>query len=262
MHPIEHLRHVARATGAGPLVLVPEAAAGLASLSGDEAGLVLACKRLVDRHPTTGALWWLCARVLAGADPCVEARRCALEVEADATARILGLELPEDATLTVVGWPELVAGALSVRGDLRALVVDAAGEGRLLARELRRQGVDASAVPESGTGAAAAGSDVVVLEAHVLGPGGLVAAAGSRAAAAVAHHAGVPVWAAVGVGRALPVLLWDALVGRLARDEAWAADVEVVPLDLVEVVVGPTGTMTAAEAASRVDCPAVAELLT
>lgn len=52
MHPIELLRHVARAQGADATVLVREAAVALAGLDGDAPGLVTACRRPVDGHPT------------------------------------------------------------------------------------------------------------------------------------------------------------------------------------------------------------------
>ena len=74
---MERLRSVARATGTGPGLLVPEAAAALARLDGDPAALVTACRRLVDRHPDVGPVWWLASRVLCAADPVDEAWRAA-----------------------------------------------------------------------------------------------------------------------------------------------------------------------------------------
>lgn len=263
MHPIEHLRYVARAAGEGPALLAREAAGALAAFSDDPAGLVIACRRLVDRQPTQGPIWWLAARVLGTpGDVAAEAWRAADELERDRTTDELADALPGDATVCVLGWPELAAVALRRRGDVRALVVDAGGEGHGLVRRLEAAGVDACLVDEAGVGAAAGASDVVVLEANALGPDGLVAVAGSRAAAAVARHAGVPVWAVAGVGRALPGPLWAALVGRLRRaGEPWELADEVVPGDLVDTVVGPTGRLAPQEAARRADCPVVPELL-
>ncbi|MGH9208547.1 MAG: hypothetical protein ACRD1G_18670, partial [Acidimicrobiales bacterium] len=65
MHPIERLRYVARADGAGPSALVRAAAGALAGFSGEPVALVTACRRLVDRHPAVGPMWWLAARVMA-----------------------------------------------------------------------------------------------------------------------------------------------------------------------------------------------------
>jgi translation initiation factor 2B subunit (eIF-2B alpha/beta/delta family) len=198
----------------------------------------------------------------APGDPAAEAWRAADELERDATAGALSAALPDDATVVVLGWPEQTSGALRRRGDVRALVVDAAGEGHGLVRRLEAAGVDARLVEEAGLGAAAAASDLVVLEASALGPGGLVATSGSRAAAAVARHAGVPVWAVAGVGRVLPARLWAALAGRLERaGEPWELVDEIVPLDLVDVVVGPAGAQPPADAVRRADCPVVPELL-
>jgi hypothetical protein len=253
VHPIERLRDVARFGSPGPEALVREAAGALAGLGDDTGGRVLSCKRLVDRHPGTGPLWWLCARLLTAPDPRAEAWRCVDDLEADPTAGQLAGALPDDATITVVGWPDVVAEALPRRGDVEVLVVESGGDGAQLVRRLQRADVEAVDVPESGVGAASAGSDVVLLEALMLGPSGFLAPSGSRAAAAVARSAGVPVWLVAGVGRALPKRLWEAALTRLAvaDDAPWDADVEVVPLELVDHLVGnqdPT-------------CPPAAELL-
>jgi hypothetical protein len=261
VHPIERLRYVARAGSVDAGELVREAAGALGGMGSDPTGLVLSCKRLVDRQPTAGPIWWLCARLLAADDPRAEAWRCVGELDDDPTARRLADELPDEARVTVLGWPELVAQALPRRGDLEVLVVDAGAEGGAFARRLRGADVDAEEVPEAATGAAAAASDVVVLEATAAGAGRLLAPAGSLAAAAVARYAGVPVWAVVGAGRALPPPLWDALVARLDVDAPWDADVEPVPLDLVDVVLGPGGRTTADRAGTRADCGVAAELL-
>lgn len=263
MHPIEHLRYVARAAGEGPALLAREAAGALAGFGDDPAGLVTACRRLVDRQPTQGPIWWLAARVLGSPDdPAAAAWQAASELERDPTPDRLVAALPDEATVTVLGWPEQAAVALRRRGDVRVLVVDAGGDGHALVRRLGSAGVEAHLVEEGAAGAAAAASDVVVLEASALGSDGLVAVMGSRAVAAVARHAGVPVWALAGVGRVLPGGLWAALVTRLGRTGApWERDEEVVPLDLVDTVVGPSGAQPPATAARLADCPVVPELL-
>jgi hypothetical protein len=261
VHPIERLRYVARAGSAEAGELVREAAGALGGMGSDPTGLVMSCKRLVDRQPTSGPLWWLCARMLSAGDPRAEAWRCVGELDDDPTARRLADELPDEARVTVLGWPELVGEALPRRGDLEVLVVDAEGEGTAFARRLRANDVDAEEIPEASTGAAAASSDLVVLEPTAMGAGRLLAPAGSLSAAAVARYAGVPVWAVAGVGRALPGPLWEALVARLEIEAPWEADVEVVPLDLVDVVLGPGGRTTADRAAARADCGVAPELL-
>jgi hypothetical protein len=267
VHPIERLRYVARVGGVDQGELVREAAAALGGLHDDVGGLIMSCRRLLTRHPTAGALWFLSARLLSAADPRAEAWQVTEELDGDATSNHLVRLLPEEATITVVGYPELTALGLPKRGDIEVLAIDASGDGQALARRLRNGDVDAVEVPDAGVAAAVATSDVVVLEASCLGTstsgtGGFVAPTGSRAAAAVAHHAGVPVWLVAGVGRALPPRFWDAATAQLrGGDEPWEAAEEIVPLDLVDRVVGPDGGRDGGDLSARADCAPVPELL-
>jgi hypothetical protein len=261
MHPIERLRYVARASGAEQSALVRETAGSLATFRDDPAGMVMACRRMLARHLTSGPLWWLTSRVCCAVDPLPEAYRSADLFEADRTARRLALALPEDATVCVLGWPELVAEALPSRGDLEVLVVDVAGEARGLVRRLQRSDVQAVEVPLSGLGAAAASSHVLLVEAHVMGPEALIAVAGSRAAAAATRQAGGEVWAVAGIGRVVPRPVWDVVVERFGHGaEPWELDDEVVPLELVSSVLGPDGPVEVAVASATCDMPVVPEL--
>jgi hypothetical protein len=264
MHPIERLRYVARASGVDPALLVRETAAALAAVVRVEpAGLVPACRRLIERHLTTAPVWWLAARVLTAADPVEEAWAAAAEIEDDQTANVLAGALPDEATITIVGWPDTTAGALRRRGDLEVLIGDAAGEGAALSRRLVDSGMDAAVIPDAGLAAAVVVSDVVLIEALAAGPSGVLATAGSHAAAAVATHAGLPVWAVVAVGRILPERLWDALLSRVddGDEEPWDRAVELVPASLFTSVVGPDGVAAAAEGLTRATCPVAPELL-
>jgi translation initiation factor 2B subunit (eIF-2B alpha/beta/delta family) len=260
VHPIERLRYVARASGADQALLVRETSAALASFRDDPAGLVTACRRIVSRQPASGPLWWLCARSLTAGDPMVEAWQAADEIDADSTARELAFALPEQATVVVLGWPELVGEALARRGDVEVLVIDTLNEGSGLVRRLLQGDADAVDVPLAGLGSAAADADLVLLEASAVGPDGFVSVAGARAAAAVAHHADTPVWVTAGVGRLLPARMWVALVDHLPHDDPWDADDEVVPLDLASQLVGPSGPQPVVDALRRTDCPVAAEL--
>ena len=262
MHPIERLRYVARASGADQSLLVRETAQALAAFHDDPPGLVAACRRIVDRHPTSAPLWWLCARVLTAPDSRREAWQAVDDIDADPTAVELAHALPPDSTACVVGWPEQVGDALPRRGDVEVLAVDSLGEGNGLVRRLAHAGIDAVDVPTSGLGAAVASSDVLLLEAVAAGPDGFFAVSGSLAAATVARHAEVPVWVTVGVGRWLPGRMWTALVDRHATRAAdpWDLDEEIVPLALADRVCGPVGLDTPSDAPRRTACPVAPEL--
>ena len=258
---------VARAGREDATALAREAASALAAFSSEPAGLVTACRALVARQPTCGPVWWLAARVLAAGDPGREAWRAAEELGSDPTAAVLAAALPEEATVVVLGWPAHVAEALGRRGDVRALVVDALDEGMALVSSLRRRDGDAELVPESGLGAAVRAATLVLLGASALGgatgttEAGLVAVAGSAAAAATARQSAVPVWAVAGAGRVLPAGLWEALVGRVpSADVPWHADEELVPLAWIDAVAGPDGVRPVDEAVAHPTCPPAPEL--
>src|SRR3954463_15722837 len=137
-------------------MLVRETAAALAAVGSEEAvGLVPACRRLIDRHLTAGPMWWLAARVLTASDPVAEAWGAADDIEHDATAAHLVRHLPDELTVTIVGWPSIVGHALRRRADLEVLVADAGGDGSALAHRLDTEGVDALAVPDAGIAAGA-----------------------------------------------------------------------------------------------------------
>ena len=264
MHPIEHLRYVARASGADPSLVAREAAAALAEVAQvDPAGIVPGCRRLVERHLTSGPVWWLAARVLSAADPSDAALQAAAELEEDRTERHLASALADAATVVVIGWPEVTAGALRRRGDLEVLVVDSLGEGSGLARRLANAGSECEVVPNSGVGPASAVADLVVVEAFVAGPAGVLAAPGSLPAAATAAHSGRPVWLVTPTGRVLPEGLWAALLNRFdeTAGEPWERAAELVPASLASDLVGPDGPAGVEEGLASATCPAAPELL-
>ena len=263
MHPFERLRQAARASGEDPARVARYAAGALAGIAHEPAAVVTACRRLVEGQPMSGPVWWLAARVLASAEPGAEAWRAAEELRIDVTGSVLADSLPPDAVVTVLGSPSVAGAGLRRRGDVTVLLVDVLGESAELYYDLEGGGVDVIGVPESGLGDSAASSTLVLLEAGALGPGGVVAIAGSLAAASVAHCAGVAVWVVAGVGRALPAELWDALVRRREAGPApWAQPTDLVPAGLVDAVVGPDGLITLEEAVASASssCPVVPEL--
>ncbi len=260
MHPIERLRYVARVGGTDPVDLVSEAAHALGSFAGDPAGVVPAARRLVARHPGVGPLWWMCSRVLVAADPAEEGWRTSMEIEGDDTAAILAAALPDEARVLIVGWPSTVVPGLARRGDVEVLAADD-GTGVDVGRVLSRVDIEVLDVPTEGVGAAAAVADVVVLEADAVGPGAALCAPSSLAAAAVARRSGRSVWLVAAVGRVLPGALWGACLEAVVDDEEpWEADVDVVPLDLVDRIVGPDGPVTVSEGTAT-SCPVATELL-
>ncbi len=261
-HPIERLRWVARAEGAGATLLAREAAGALATIGDDLPGLLTGCRRLLDRHPSVGPLWWLSARALAAEEPARELYVAMSDLDADPTSQVLAAHLPDDTTVTVLGWPEQGGDALRRRGDAEVFVVDVRGEGSSFARRLAANGLEAFEVSEAGMGSAVRESSLVLLEASALGPSGCICPAGSLAAAAVGKALGIEVWVVAGTGRVLPGRLWEALLARLDEaDDPWALDDELVPLDWVTGVAGPSGVSSPADAVKRADCPVVPELL-
>lgn len=262
MHPIERLRYVARSGGADHGALAEETARALAGFADDPSGLVTACRRIVDRHPTSGPMWWLASKVLATNDARAEAVRCVTTLQDDPTAAALAYELPDDVTVMAIGWPEQVGEALVRRGDIRALVIDALGEGAGLVRRLEMADSPADEVPPANLGGAVRWANIVALEASAVGPDGFVSVAGALPAAAVAAREDAEVWLVAGEGRLLPARLWEALTDRLDEiGEPWEVDEEVVPLDLVDHVVGPKGKESVEAMLRRTDAPVVPELL-
>lgn len=261
MHPIERLRYVARASGVPGGVLARETAGALAGFTSEPAGLLTACRQILARQPGSGPLVWLTARVITSPDPRRETWDAVEAIENDTTPTELEYALPDGATVAVLGWPDLTAGALRRRADLEVFVVDAMGEGSRLVTQLVERDVEAIDVPLSGLGVAVADAELLVLEASAVGPTSALAIAGSRAAAAVAKSAGVPVWLVAGTGTVLPQRMWDGLWRPFAEgDDPWEYDLVEVPLDLIDQVVGPKGLVSVASALQSGTCPSAPEL--
>ena len=270
MHPIEHLRYIARSSGADQRTLVHETASALRSLGDDPAGLLVGCRRLIERHPESGALWWLAATLLLAAEPRSAAREAAAAVTDDTTPDVLVDELPDGSTVCVVGWPDLVGDAIVRRGDVSVVAVDSSDGGRGsaiatardLVRRLEQSDVDAELVGAAGLGAAATSVDVVLVEALAASPDALLVERGSLAAASAAYCAGVPVWGVVGRGRVLPEAAFASVAERSTEARRpWDARFEVVPLALLTDVVDHRGRHAASSAPLVPECAPVPELL-
>jgi hypothetical protein len=125
VHPIERLRYVARAGWGAPAVLAAEAAWALGDLAMyDDPAVVPACRRLLDRHPGCGPLWWVAARILTAGDRAEEAERCADALESDPTAQRLQHDLGAERRAVRHGGVGDVASA-----DVVVVEVDAIGPG-------------------------------------------------------------------------------------------------------------------------------------
>jgi len=263
MHPIERLRWVARSPEGDGSLVAAEAADALAGFADDPAGLVIASRRLIERRPGLAPLWWLASRVLCSLEPAFEAMDAAADLERDRTPVALAGDLP-GGTIAVVGWPDQASAALRMRGRMggggdsadRVVVVPSEHEGWGCADWLQGHGVDARLLRAGEVAAAGRRCVLALLEATAVGPDSFLAAAGSAALAAAAREAKRPVWLVAGVGRALPGALYDALVRRVGDDPAF----EVVPLDAIDDIAGPTGPVPKAQLA-RPSVPVAAELL-
>lgn len=225
MHPIERLRAVARAREVDQSLLAREAASVLGAFAGDPLGLVTACRRLLDRHPSAAALWWTFARLLDAADVRAEAQAVRHELDGDPVATTLSLDLPDRAVVAVVpdvaGGSELASDLLAWRDDL--VVAHDPGALHLDRPEPR----------------------ILLAEAGAAGPDRFLAPPGAGDELAAARDAGVAVWLVIDVGRRLPKRLFDALVRRSP------GDCEELAFREAERVVEPR----------RIDCPVPPELL-
>jgi len=270
MHPIEHLRYVARAQGADPAALVEETAHALGSLRFDPSGVVVACRRIVERHPFTGALWWLCASVSTSSEPFDAVWELAEEIRRDPTDAELATALPDDATVVTIGAPDAIGDGLIRRGDVRVLALDAGHSATQFLRKLERYDVDSDPVDAGAAGAAVRSADVVLVEALACDSERAIVPIGSSTIAAAAIAWGRPVWLVAGVGRRLPSGFVDHMAARYATItdpdgeypvDPWEMDVEILPTSMVTHVVGPHGQVPMGPPAIQPDCPMAPELL-
>ncbi len=260
VHPIERLRHIARAGDVDQTLLVRESAAALASLGLDSGGMLMACRRLLARHPVSGGLWSLAARVVCSTDPEEAAWEFAEQVAADTTYRTLTGELPEGGTVLLLGGCEAAVPALVRRGDVEVLVVEAVADTGYTIDRLGDAGLKVSDVPLTGLAQAASVAEVALCEAVAAGPDGAVVEAGGDLAAIVARGLSLPVWLVAPLGRVLPPGLWRRVSTSLMGPEPWFSDRVVVPMTSFDLVLGPGTDIPAGGPLERADCPEAPEL--
>jgi len=232
----------------------------LSAVGDDPMELVLACRKLIEHRPQAGPLVWLSARMITGADARTEARDAVEEIERDTTMRELVHVLEPGCRVLVMGRTDIVSAALLQRADIEAFVADTTGDGYGLVHQLEVGDHLAVDVEPAGIASAASVVDLILLETDALGPDAALCPIGSMSAAAVGRYLETPVWLVAGVGRCLPLRMWEPLTDRTIDDDPWHALFEELPLDLVDRVVGPSGPISVAEARLRVDCPVAPEL--
>jgi len=253
MHPIEHLRYVARAKGADPVSLAYETINALRGLRHESAGIILSMRRIVQRHSSVGKLWWLCSRVVNAPDPFEAMSRCEDEINDDSTASNLRAAIADGSRVCVIGWPTTVLNGLASRSDLKFFVVESGGDGDSAVERLQSLGADATLVHLETISASINNSDLVLVEAMAAGPNRASCPAGSHAAAALAVCAKIPVWLVAPCGTFLPEPLWTA-----ASD---STEFDVVPRELFSRVVTPAGLHDQVDDAFKPECPLAPELL-
>lgn len=247
MHPIEHLRYIARARGVDAVSLVRETAVALASLRADPPNLVIACRRIVERHVTVAPMWWLCAELLVAEEAERRAWELADAIDADPTADLLAeslaIQWPGTATAITVGYSDVVCGALIERGDVNVWCADSGHTASGMLQRLERNRIDCEPVPSDAVGNAVSAADVVLIEALVAGPHRVLAAAGTLAVASAAYVMGTPIWLVAPLGTRLPAQYVDA-IANVALSEVAALDrqFDELPTEMLTRVIGPERT--------------------
>jgi hypothetical protein len=291
VHPIERLRHVARAGDVDPVLLAQEAAEALGSLTYEAQALVPACRRLIEAHPSCGPLWWVAARVIVAEEP-FDAAYAAIEALADdPTAEELAASFPAGASVVIPAKAGL-ALALNMRPDLSVTVVGMPYRLNEVLRRLSRVadvvGIDSRDFDVDGAEMMGDGPHLLVLEALAAGPSGFLVDRDQAELASSAVMTEVPCWVATGVGRVLPAELFAEIVDRTVSteevdlsepdfddDDDFALlrraggdrsprrhrPVAFLEAERVAAVVGPRGKAIPQLALRRAECRAPAELL-
>jgi len=209
----------------------------LTSFSRDPAGLLTAARRLLDRQPALGPLWWMASRLVASGDPMAEARAIIHQVRTDATSTQLARHIGPSAVVVVIGAPDTILQAVESRGDVTVLVIDVDGLGPAVVRRLDRCDVMAECLDATRIGGAVSEADLVLIDAATVGPSASLVEPGVVPLAATAKVMGTEVWMVADVGRVLPDRYWNQIVSLTVdadRDvEAWLQDWEVLPHGLV-----------------------------
>jgi hypothetical protein len=284
VHPIEHLRYVARYGDGDAVAIAEEAAVALGSLGYEPRALVPSCRRLLEAHPTCGPLWWVAARLLVAESIRSEVTKLLDALHGDATTEELAAAIPASADVAAEA-SSLVVEALSMRPDIEIRLV---GAPRMLRAGLRGFGFDANAsgwdLDEADD--AVVDADYVVVDSLAAGPQGFLLSAAGACLARAAARASQPLVVTTGVGRVLPAALFarllamngigvelsgnDTSFGGVTRlmladedDDArtTSLSVEFLKSEIASRVIGPGGQQMPRRALARSTCVAPPELL-
>ena len=235
----------------------------LADFVGDDAGMLIACRRILDRQPASGPLVWLCAHALGAPDQ----RRALWEsvdgLEADQTEAALAFTLPDDPVVATVGWTDALASLARKRGDASFVVVDPDGNAEYQLDRVIENGHNVTIVDPEATAQAMFEATHLIVDMHALGPDAGLAPMGSFAAASVARHLETPVWGVASLGVALGDKMYQGLTKRwnaATSEPRYLRHLEEVPTSLLDQVVTTAGAVSCAQAISNGGCPIVPEL--
>ena len=255
--PAERLRSVTR-RNVDDERLAAAAADALAGFANEPASLVVACRRVLAHHRAHGALWWVCSRILAAPDPAAAARTAVRELEADRTGDRLGATLPlldEGEVVAIIGYTTTIDDALIERFDVEAVAIRVEGDDPVAS--LRRRRSDQAVRVVDGWDPVLAHVSRLVVSATAIGPERALVPAGTGEVLDIVGTGAHEVWMVGGVGRVLPVRVYEMIVASLPG----ASGFEEISLQRFDRIAGPRGLERPSDATARVDSPVVPELL-
>jgi len=255
--PAERLRSVTR-RNVDDDRLAAAAADALAGFSDEPASLVVACRRVLAHHPAHGALWWVCSRILAAADPAAAAHAAMQELETDRTGDRLGATLPlldEGEVVTIVGYTSTIDDALLERFDLDAVAVRTAGNDPFAS--LRRRRSEHAVRVVDAWDAVLEHTSRLLVSATAIGPDRALVPLGATEVLDLIGAGARELWLVGGVGRVLPGRVYEMVVSS-QPDES---DFEEISIQRFDRIAGPRGLERPVDATGRIDCPVVPELL-
>lgn len=223
---------------------------------------MIACRRIVERHPDAGPLWWLCSHLLTAEDPTQSAWTLADRLDDDPTPQVIASVVAPGTVVLTIGWPATAGAALMRCDDVTVWCADSNHEASAFMQRLERLEVACEPISTEYLGRAALEADVVMIDAVAASSSRVIAPIGSHVLAAVARSVGTPVWLTVGIGGRLPPEYVDEISIRLTdQTSLWEIAVDDLPIGLATHVVSSSGLSDRVVEALRPDCPFAPELL-